>query len=861
MQIINRKTPEADGPKPGQEQNAEQNKDLSALYGSMGGNAREKPIDAALDCLRAGLSVIPAGPKSKKQTLSSWKPYQQAPMGQEAAAGLDWPGIAIITGKVSDNLEILDFDFKAEWYNAWAEIVEAEAPGLIARLTRESSQSGGKHIIYRCPGLAIPGNTKLASDKIEVDGPGEHDFKGKLHASHREGGRWFIYPCYIETRGEGGYFLADPTAGYHLENGDFTDLPEITAAERETLIRAAVALNRYVKPKHHRQPTVDGDRPGDLYNKEADPRPLLEKHGWKPAGSRGDFEHYTRPGKDRGISASLIDGKLFHVFTSNAPPLEQWTVYAPFALYAALEYGGDFEAAARELRRQGYRSHQADPGSSQAADQESKESEAEKAAWAYARQLIPRTPYPWEILPEEITESLKKLARSCATTPAPLPGFACALIAAAVGRKVNISPKIAWDEPLIFWAIDVKATGEGKTPAMRGLAGVFFHVQAKAQELADQEQAEWEALPKKERGSAPPRARGYYLTDMTLEGLRAEMKDHPTGGIIAILNEASALINTQNQYKQKGTDRESLLKLHDGDDARVSRVAGSLLIRDARFQAMGGIQPSIFKKVFGGDEGQYIADGTIFRGLYTYDQVMHHPLTLESWDSAYREAWENTLKAAMQWADNVEQPHTIRLDGEAQDLFLSWRNGLDRKKTSLPPEIRGFLPKTYGHALRLAAAIDLMHRFSAGDYPRRLLDKAGMQRGINAAMFYLGQAVDAIRLILGDELTVDPVKARILDALQGRKAMTATEIYADVFQKNKPAKEIQASINELVEDGQVSATTEPTEGRPKTTYTLNVKNVFTQKAPEADQGADLNALKTLNTSGGGFENESDEVEI
>jgi predicted ArsR family transcriptional regulator len=128
-------------------------------------------------------------------------------------------------------------------------------------------------------------------------------------------------------------------------------------------------------------------------------------------------------------------------------------------------------------------------------------------------------------------------------------------------------------------------------------------------------------------------------------------------------------------------------------------------------------------------------------------------------------------------------------------------------------------------------------------------------------MFYLGQAVDAIRLILGDELTVDPVKARILDALQGRKAMTATEIYADVFQKNKPAKEIQASINELVEDGQVSATTEPTEGRPKTTYTLNVKNVFTQKAPEADQGADLNALKTLNTSGGGFENESDEVEI
>jgi DNA-binding PadR family transcriptional regulator len=495
------------------------------------------------------------------------------------------------------------------------------------------------------------------------------------------------------------------------------------------------------------------------------------------------------------------------------------------------------------------------------ADQEPEESEAEKRAWAYARQLIPRTPYPWEILPEEITESLKKLARSCATAAAPLPGFACAMIGAAVGRKVNISPKIAWDEPLIFWAIDVKATGEGKTPAMRGLAGVFFHVQAKAQELADQEQAEWEALPKKERGAAPPRARGYYLTDMTLEGLRAEMKDHPTGGIIAILNEASVLINTQNQYKQRGTDRESLLKLHDGDDARVSRVAGSLLIRDARFQAMGGIQPSIFKKVFGGDDGQYLADGTIFRGLYTYDQVMHHPLTLEAWDSAHREAWENTLKTAMQWADNAEQPHTMRLDGEAQDLFLSWRNDLDRKKTSLPPGIRGFLPKTYGHALRLAAAIDLMHQFNAGDRPRQLLDKAGMERGIKAAMFYLGQAVDAIRLILGDELTVDPVKARILEALQDRGEMTATDINNDVFQRNQSADKIQAALNELVEAGQVTATTEPTGGRVKTKYAMNEKNELNEKRESDARADELNSLNSLNSYGGENENGDDEVII
>jgi len=309
---------------------------------------------AAIEYLQVGLSVIPVNPESKMTTLKTWKPYQKAPMSQEAAAGIQWPGLAIIGGKVSGHVEALDFDFKAAWFDQWAAIVEAEAPGLIARLTRQTTQSGGKHIIYRCPGFVIPGNTKLASDKIEVDGSGDYKFMDKIHRAHQESERFYIYPCYIETRGEGGYFLAALTDGYSLESGDLSRLPEITPGERELLIRAAKAQDKNVKPKYQKQPTIDGTRPGDHYNNKADPRPLLGRHGWKAAGSMGDFEHWTRPGKNRGISASLIGGKLFHVFTSNAPPLDQWQAYTPFALYATLEHNGDFEAAARALRRHGY---------------------------------------------------------------------------------------------------------------------------------------------------------------------------------------------------------------------------------------------------------------------------------------------------------------------------------------------------------------------------------------------------------------------------------------------------------------------------------------------------------------------------
>ena len=69
-------------------------------------------------------------------------------------------GIAIICGAVSGNLEVLDFD-DAPTFREWARLVEAEAPGLLDRLPRVATPSGGTHLYCRLPGPP-PGNRKLA---------------------------------------------------------------------------------------------------------------------------------------------------------------------------------------------------------------------------------------------------------------------------------------------------------------------------------------------------------------------------------------------------------------------------------------------------------------------------------------------------------------------------------------------------------------------------------------------------------------------------------------------------------------------------------------------------------------------------
>jgi len=97
---------------------------------------------------------------------------------------------------------------------------------------------------------------------------------------------------------------------------------------------------------------VDGNSPGDDFNKRGDVRGLLESQGW----TTRDGKYWTRPGKSGGISGTFGvcgEGK-FYCWTSSAAPLEANESYSPFALFATFHHGGDFSAAAEALAAEGY---------------------------------------------------------------------------------------------------------------------------------------------------------------------------------------------------------------------------------------------------------------------------------------------------------------------------------------------------------------------------------------------------------------------------------------------------------------------------------------------------------------------------
>jgi hypothetical protein len=99
--------------------------------------------------------------------------------------------------------------------------------------------------------------------------------------------------------------------------------------------------------------------PGDDYNRRAQWPEILTAHGWKFDHKQGDVEHWTRPGKNSGTSATLGfcngDGfKKFYVWTDNAPPLEQHETYSPFWAHVVLNHKGNAKAAFSDLADKSY---------------------------------------------------------------------------------------------------------------------------------------------------------------------------------------------------------------------------------------------------------------------------------------------------------------------------------------------------------------------------------------------------------------------------------------------------------------------------------------------------------------------------
>lgn len=316
-------------------------------------------LEAAKAWRAAGFSVVPVKTDGSKAPMGSWKSYQS-----ESASLTDlesWfntghPGIGVVTGAVSGNLEMLEAEGRAVADNLHRKLradLEAIGQGELWRRIAdrgyvEQSPSGGFHYMYRVTG-PVAGNTKLAQRPDENGRP---------------------TPLF-ETRGEAGFVVIAPSHGsvhpsgkpWFVRAGSPATIATITAEERDMLHAVARSFDEMPAPapipERVREISASpGDKtPGEDFNERGSWQELLSPHGWQPTYSRGDSTYWTRPGKSTRLGASAVtggsQGDYMYVWsTSTELPSEQ--ALSKWRVYAYLEHGGDFSAAAAALRREGY---------------------------------------------------------------------------------------------------------------------------------------------------------------------------------------------------------------------------------------------------------------------------------------------------------------------------------------------------------------------------------------------------------------------------------------------------------------------------------------------------------------------------
>ncbi|MEM1098583.1 MAG: AAA family ATPase [Planctomycetota bacterium] len=296
--------------------------------------------DAAIKAANAGLSIVPVG--QDKRPIGAWKQRQTTPANaatlQHQLADNRATGVAAICGRVSGGLEVIDFDVPG-FYERWAEL----AADVLHRLPVQRTGGGGHQVAWRRP--TPGGNQKLAWS------PNENEHTGREVA--------------IETRGEGGYVVIPPSLHpsgkrYAWATPEtFASAPILTDAEAEVLLDAARSLCKaphtrqelearrtaQANAKPRQRASVNGEASViDTFNKAVTIREMLTRAGYTLDTRSGE---YTRPGEGASPGGVVIlDGRSFH-HSTNDPLHDGLHTVDSFAVFCAIEHGGELPKAIR----------------------------------------------------------------------------------------------------------------------------------------------------------------------------------------------------------------------------------------------------------------------------------------------------------------------------------------------------------------------------------------------------------------------------------------------------------------------------------------------------------------------------------
>jgi hypothetical protein len=464
--------------------------------------------------------------------------------------------------------------------------------------------------------------------------------------------------------------------------------------------------------------------------------------------------HPTEGGRDFGTEKSVtpIDVVMEHGRAADAVQAAIWLCCQIGVNPADL---GWKENAKGDPRQQ----HQAGTSSS---DKQSKASAREGEAWPDPGSLAPPVPpaprFPMTALPHAIAAFVTDEANRMQAPPDLLAIPALIMLAGCIGKDAVIRPKRHddWAERACLWGMVIQPPGSMKSAAIAKATAALRHIEAGWRKEDKQKHAEWSELkadadfrlkayekdfekamktggydgppPPKPQAvddlPEEPKPRRLVAQDVTAEKLGELMVD--SRGLTLVRDELSGWVLNMSRYNA-GSDRQFYLEAYSGGPGVVDRIRrGELYIPDVYVNIVGGIQPSVAKKLFSVQDGS--DDGFLDRfGLLAFPDLPDEWQLVDCRPETGLRQAVNAIADKLAAADWAVTLHTdadveagkakpyVRFSPAAQEIFNDWLTEHMRgMKAAADTPIIGFYSKARGLLGRLTLVIHLT-AWAAGD--------------------------------------------------------------------------------------------------------------------------------------------------
>jgi hypothetical protein len=356
--------------------------------------------------------------------------------------------------------------------------------------------------------------------------------------------------------------------------------------------------------------------------------------------------------------------------------------------------------------------------------------------------------------------------------------------------------------PILYTGI-CGESGTAKSPTGKTILKPLFKLQADAEQVHQARMEEWqEAKTNAEPGAQPPVPvpREYYVTDVTREAIALVQSQQPERGFLGYMDELSAVIGSQNQYRNgKGTDKEALLSGRDGTGLKVNRASGKRIFTAiSAYSITGGTQPDTLQHLMGDFTD---GSGQWSRFLWTCLPVKPMVYPLPS-DGNIAEAIAEILYATYHQVDQFT-PKAYTLSPEALSASKQWFGQLEAKRLAEARQaLRSVYAKAKGNTGEVALLLHLLKAAIAHEEPA---EQVSLETFI-AAIEVMKHCLRQVQIIhsWGAETAgeLSPALTRII-ALSDRKGLiSAGDVQAEVKAlRPEKATKIRALFTELANLG------------------------------------------------------------